>query len=132
MNAPTLKSAATAKIASFSPRTACVHTAEKTEAITIGVKVRSEKSRSKISRTKKMPAIGALNTEAIPAAAPQPSSVAVFWGLIRRSWPTFDPTADPIWMIGPSAPADPPEPIVQMADTHLAMATRNLIRDLLR
>ena len=42
-----------------------------------GVKVLSEKSRSNNSITKKMPAIGALKTEANPAAAPQPRRVPV-------------------------------------------------------
>jgi hypothetical protein len=35
----------------------------------------TEKSRSRISSTKKTPAIGALKIELMPAAAPQPTSV---------------------------------------------------------
>ena len=62
-----------------------------TDAITIGVKVRREKSRRRISRTKKMPAMGALNTEAIPAAAPHPSSVVVPCGLVPMSRPRLEP-----------------------------------------
>ena len=57
--------------------------------MTIGVNVRSEKSRSRISSTKKTPAIGALKTDAIPAAAPHPSSVAVFCGLVRKQLPAI-------------------------------------------
>ncbi len=118
------KSLLTAKSASVSPSRNSVNAAEMTDAITIGVNVRSEKSRSRISSTKKMPAIGALNTDEMPAAAPQPSSVAVFCGLVPSQRPKFDPIAAPMVTIGPSAPAEPPEPIVAVAASHLRAATR--------
>ena len=59
-----------------SPRMLCVVADDTTAAITIGVNVFKEKSRSNNSMTKKTPAIGALKTDANPAAAPQPRRVA--------------------------------------------------------
>ena len=62
-------------MASFSPWKAWVVAAEKTEAMTMGVKTRIEKSRRRISRTKKTPAIGALKIDAMPAAAHERADV---------------------------------------------------------
>ena len=122
MNASTSKTSLEAKSASL-PSTACVNAEEITAAITIGVNVRREKSRRRISSTKNTPAIGALKTDASPAAAPQPRSVAVCCGLVPRSRPTFDPMTEPMVTIGPSAPAEPPEPIVSVEASHLRMPT---------
>ena len=114
------------------PRMLRDHAEATTEAITIGVNVLSEKSRKRISSTKKMPAIGALNTAAMPAAAPQPSSVARFSGVAPSQRPMFDPMTEPIVTIGPSAPADPPEPIVSVDAIHLRTPTRSESSDLFR
>lgn len=60
-----------------------------------------------------MPASGALKMPATPPA--QPAAIYTF---IRRPetrsrCPTCDPSAPPICAIGPSTPADPPEPMVR-------------------
>ena len=109
-----------------------MHAAEITDAITIGVNVRKEKSRRRISRTKKIPAIGALNTEEMPAAAAQPRRVAVFCGVVLRRWPTHEPRDAPMVTIGPSAPAEPPEPMVRVAASHLRSDTLGWIFDFWR
>ena len=72
--------------------------AEITAAITIGVKVLIEKSLRITSSTKKIPAIGALKTDASHAAAPQPRRVAVFCGSVLSSRPTIEPivVTDPL------------------------------------
>ena len=101
-----------AKIASFSPYHDWVTAVEKTLATTMGVKVRREKSRRMISMTKKTPAMGALKTEAMPAAAPHPSNVVACSRVMPRIWAREEPITDPIWTMGPSAPAEPPEPMV--------------------
>ena len=68
--------------------------------------------------TKKTPAIGALKTEARPAAAPHPRRVAEFLGLELKRRAIFDPIVAPMVMMGPSAPADPPEPMVSHEAAH--------------
>ena len=60
-----------------------------------------------------MPAIGALKTAAIPAAAPQPNNK------MRSLYPHCNaaaillPIAEPVTTIGPSKPAEPPKPTVK-------------------
>ena len=70
------------------------------------------------------PAMGALNVAAMPAAAPQPTSVRRRRADMPMAWPTRDPMAAPTWMMGPSRPADPPLPIVTAEAIVLAIATR--------
>jgi hypothetical protein len=54
---------------------------------------------------------GAPNVAAIPAAAPAASSVLRSSAVVCRIWPSSDPIAPPVAMIGPSAPNGPPVPI---------------------
>ena len=58
------------------------------------------------------PAMGALNVAAMPPAAPAATSARSRDLSIFSNWPTLEPTAAPIWMIGPSRPAEPPDPMV--------------------
>ena len=44
------------------------------------------------------------------------------------SWPSSEPSAPPVTMIGPSAPNGPPVPIATAADSGLATAVRGAIR----
>jgi len=63
----------------------------------------------------------------IPAAAPQPTNTFLLSEDILKSCPTAEPIAEPICTIGPSRPADPPEPI-QIADARVfTTATRGRI-----
>ncbi len=92
-----------------------------------GEKVFMVKSPKITSRAKITPAMGALNTADMPAAAPHPTSILTRSPDSLNIWPMVDPTAAPICTMGPSRPAEPPDPM-QMADaTALATATRGLI-----
>ena len=119
----------TPKRGSFEPMIVWVVAAARTEATTIGVNVRSEKSRRRTSSTKKMPAMGALKTDARPAAAPQPSKVVPLLASRRRSLATFEPTTAPMVTIGPSGPADPPLPMVKVEPIHWRASRRIRSRD---
>lgn len=70
------------------------------------------------------PAMGALKVAAMPAAAPQPTSVRRRRLDMPIAWPTRDARAAAIWTMGPSRPADPPLPMVTADAMVLAMATR--------
>ena len=67
------------------------------------------------------PAMGALNVAAIPAAAPQPTRVLILSAETLVSCPKSEPIAEPIWTMGPSRPADPPDPI-HIAGVRILMA----------
>ena len=64
------------------------------------------------SNVKSIPAIGALNMPAIPAAAPHPTIIMSTLGDMRNSDPMVEPIAAPVNTIGPSAPTEPPNPMV--------------------
>ena len=79
-----------------------------------------EAVRSSISTSivNSIPAIGALNIPAIPAAAPHPTSIISNRGDNRNALPRFEPIAAPVNTIGPSAPTDPPNPmVIELATT---------------
>jgi hypothetical protein len=65
---------------------------------------------------------------AIPAAAPLASKILRSAGVTLIPWPTKDPSAPPVTMIGPSAPNGPPVPIATAADVGLATAARGWMR----
>ena len=69
------------------------------------------KSRSRSSRAKNTPATGALNVAEMPPAAPHATRVRSRTSGIRIHRPIVDPSAEPIWMMGPSRPTDPPAPM---------------------
>ena len=72
------------------------------------------------SMANSIPAIGALKMPATPAAAPLPTSIISICGDMRNRLPRFDPIAAPVLTIGPSAPTDPPKPIViELATTEV-------------
>ncbi len=57
-------------------------------------------------------ATGVPNTALIPAEAPATSRLRRWTAVRWNSWPTIDPTAPPVRMIGPSAPNGPPVPML--------------------
>jgi len=65
---------------------------------------------------------------AIPAAAPHASRILRSAGETGSTWPSSEPMAPPVTMIGPSAPNGPPVPIAIAADSGLAMAARGWMR----
>ena len=62
--------------------------------------------------TKIIPARGALNVAAMPAAAPHPTNTRMRSLESLIIWPNTDPMTEQICTVGPTRPADPPAPIV--------------------
>ena len=58
------------------------------------------------------PPIGELKIALMPAAVPQPMSTGTWARAMANARPKPEEMAAPIWTIGPSAPADPPVPMV--------------------
>ena len=118
---------------STGPSTLCTVANARTDATTIGAKVRAEKSLSTTSTAKKMPVNGAANTAESPAAAPHPSSVLVLLADGRNmKRATFEPTVAPMVTIGPSGPALPPETMVRVDASHCRTAKSGGMRELVR
>src|SRR6266850_5855936 len=74
-----------------------------------------------------MPPIGVLNVAAMPLPAPAAMSMARCRAGMEMTWPTDEPKAAPIWMIGPSRPTDPPLPMETAEATDLTAATMGRI-----
>ena len=69
-------------------------------------------------------ATGVPKTALIPAAAPATSRLRR-WAAVRgKSWPTTEPTAPPVRMIGPSAPNGPPVPMLIALEIGFKTASR--------
>ena len=95
------------------------------DAIMSGITDTVVRSSMSTSRVKSMPAMGALKMPAMPAAAPQPTRIISVLGERRKAWPTLEPIAAPVATIGPSAPTDPPKPMVmELAITLVYMLWR--------
>ena len=69
------------------------------------------------------PPIGVLKVAAMPAPAPAATSVMRCHGAMRMTCPRVEPSAAPIWMIGPSRPTAPPVPIDSAEASDLITAT---------
>ena len=69
------------------------------------------------------PPIGVLNVAAMPAPAPAATRIMRCPMDMRMIWPNVDPSADPIWMIGPSRPTAAPLPIARAEASDFATAT---------
>ena len=81
-------------------------------------------SKASSSTPNKVAATGVPNTALIPAAAPATSRLRR-WAAVRwKSWPTIEPTAPPVRMIGPSAPNGPPVPMLMALEIGFKMARR--------
>ncbi len=93
-----------------------------------GTRVLRERSKSSNSNASIIAASGVPKIPAIPAAAPVASRIRLSEVETGKSWPSNDPIAAPVTMIGPSAPKGPPVPIAMAAETGLAIAERGLIR----
>ena len=82
------------------------------EAISNGITEAAVKSSISTSTVNNIPAIGALKMPAIPAAAPHPTRIINNRGDRRKKLPKLLPIDAPVYTIGPSAPTEPPKPIV--------------------
>ncbi len=92
------------------------------EAISSGITDTVVRSIISTSRVKSIPAMGALKMPAMPAAAPQPTNIIRMRGERRNICPMLEPMAAPVYTIGPSAPTDPPLPMVSddaMSDEYM-------------
>ena len=96
--------------------------------MTRGINERDRNSNSKSSIARMTPAMGALNVAAMPAPAPHASSTLRSVAVVENIWPTSEPKAPPVWMIGPSAPNGPPVPMAIAAESGFRMATLASIR----
>ena len=84
------------------------------------------------SSEKNTPAIGALKVAEMPPAAPRATNRRKCVSETFVACPSSEPSADPIWTIGPSRPTDPPEPM-QIADaSDLTTGTYGRIRPPIR
>ncbi len=93
---------------------------------------RGRSSKSSNSTASSTAETGLPKVAAIPAAAPAASNVLRSEAVVWRSWPTSDPSAPPVAMIGPSAPNGPPVPMEMAAETGLRNVIRAGMRLLLR
>ncbi len=75
------------------------------------------------SIAKNTPASGALKVAAMPPAAPQATRTRRRGSVTRRMPPKVDPSAEPIWTIGPSRPTEPPPPMHSADASALTTAT---------
>ena len=73
------------------------------------------------------PPIGVLKVDAMPAPAPAATSAMRCPAGMRMICPSVEPSAEPIWMIGPSRPTDEPLPIAMAEATDLTNATTGRI-----
>ena len=73
------------------------------------------------------PPIGVLNVAAMPAPAPAATRM-MRWPIdMRINWPKVEPSAEPIWMIGPSRPTAAPLPMASAEASDFATATTGRI-----
>ena len=87
-----------------------------------------ENSNSRSSIASTTAAKGVPNVAAMPAAAPHASRIFRSLAETWITWPTSEPIAPPVTMIGPSAPNGPPVPIATAADSGLATAVLGATR----
>jgi len=100
-----------------------------TDEIMIGLNVLSPNSPRSTSAANIAPPMGALKVAARPPAAPHAATVRILLDEKLNSFPTPEPMAAPICTMGPSRPAEPPEPRVIADETVFMRATRG---DMLR
>ena len=67
--------------------------------------------------------MGVLKVAAMPAPAPAAISVTRCHTTTLHNWPSVEPKEEPIWMIGPSRPTEPPLPMERAEANDLMSAT---------
>ncbi len=85
-------------------------------------------SKANSSTPNSVAATGVPNTALMPAAAPATSSARRCAAVNGKSWPTIEPSALPVRMIGPSAPKGPPDPMLTALEMGLSTAIRGATR----
>src|ERR1035437_1762603 len=96
-----------------------------TDANTSGAKRFMEKFPNTISAANTAPEIGALYADAIPEAAPHPTSSRSRYGCHFATWPHFDARVAASCTMPPPRPIEPPEPIVTSEDKNFTTPLRN-------
>ena len=92
-----------------------------------GRKVRTLTSGIISSMANMTPPIGVLKVAAMPAPAPAATRIMRCPAGIRTIWPRVDPSAEPIWMIGPSRPTAAPLPMATAEASDFTTATTGRI-----
>ena len=95
-----------------------------------GRKVRTLTSGIISSMANITPPIGVLNVAAMPAPAPDATRMMRWPADMRMIWPSVEPSAEPIWMIGPSRPTAAPLPIAIAEASDFTTATTGRITPL--
>lgn len=103
-----------------------------TAASATGISERARRSNSSNSIASSTDETGAEKIAAMPAAAPAANSTLRSSALTRSTWPSREPSAPPVAMIGPSAPNGPPVPMATAEDTGFSQVTRGGMRLSLR
>ena len=98
------------------------------DATTSGTNARVENSNSSSSMASTTAASGAPKVAAMPAAAPAARRILRSDGETRITWPSSEPSAPPVTMIGPSAPNGAPVPMAIAAEIGFATAVRGAMR----
>jgi hypothetical protein len=93
-----------------------------------GITERARYSKRRSSTASSTADTGVPKVAAIPAAAPAASSVLRSSAVMRSTWPTSEPSAPPVAMIGPSAPNGPPVPMATAAESGFRNITRGGMR----
>ncbi len=87
-----------------------------TEEVNTAITATADRPMQSTSMENRAPPTGALNMPAIPADAPQAIITFVKAGVMPNSRPILLPIAAPAYAIGPSDPADPPNPnVIELA-----------------
>ncbi len=88
-----------------------------TAAKATGMVERGRYSKRSSSIARSTAATGVPNVADIPAAAPAARSVFLSSAVTATTWPSSEPSAPPVAMIGPSAPKGPPVPMATAAES---------------
>ncbi len=95
-----------------------------TAASVTGMSERALYSKSSSSIASRTADTGLPNVAAMPATAPAASSVLRSSAVTGTIWPTSEPSAPPVAMIGPSAPKGPPVPMAIAAESGFRTISR--------
>ena len=129
---PSTPCAGTGKIGCGATRPALAMTRRSPSAVAAAIPTstieRGRSSNASSSTPNNVAATGVPKTALIPAAAPATSRLRRWAAVSRKSWPTTEPTAPPVRMIGPSAPNGPPVPMLIALEIGLRTASRGWTR----
>src|SRR5690242_15153595 len=106
------------------PKNAIRNAVAVTQAKVTGIRERGLNSKRSSSTASRIADTGLPKVAAIPAAAPADRRIFLSSAVVLRNWPTTEPKAPPVAMIGPSAPKGPPVPMAMAAEIGLRKVRR--------